>query len=75
MWAMKALPGLALDDGPAVVTVALRDEAAPPVELSAGQSCLVRLVNETGRMVRPQVLDSSGATILPRSLGKRLEAR
>ena len=70
MWAMKALPDLALDDGPVDVTIALRDASGSPVVVPAGQSCAVRLVNETGRMVRPQLLDSSGASILPRSLGK-----
>jgi 16S rRNA G966 N2-methylase RsmD len=74
LWVKKTLPGLAFDDVPVLVTLPLRDGgAASPLAVPAGRSCSVRLVNETDRAVRPQVLGGDGGTLLPRSLG-RVEA-
>jgi hypothetical protein len=52
------------DDLPVAITLPLRDAGAAPVEAPPGRSLAVRLVNETGRAVRPQLLDGAGASQL-----------
>ncbi len=64
LWIKQGLPAMALEDGHGTVTLPLRVDADAPLTASAGLPLAVRLRNETGRAVRPRLLDGSGTNVL-----------
>jgi hypothetical protein len=60
MLVKKALPGLAADRAPTVAVIPLQDPAAAPVELPRDRPCILRLRNEAGRPLRPELRHESG---------------
>lgn len=64
LWSKKTLPGLALEDEASTVTIRLGVDAGAPVAASAGVPLAVRLLNETGRPIRPHLRDHLGADVL-----------
>jgi 16S rRNA G966 N2-methylase RsmD len=70
LWIKQGLPGMTFDDGREAVDLRLQVEADPPVTVSASLPLAVRLLNETGRAVRPRLLDGSGSDVLWLRLGQ-----
>ena len=55
---------MALEDGHGTVTLPLRVDEGAPVAVTAGQPLALHLRNETGRPVRPRLMNGSGTNVL-----------
>jgi hypothetical protein len=78
VWVKKALAGMTLDEGPVFTTLSLRESADLQLAAApAGRPCILGLVNETGRSVRAQLVDVSGAKVqwLPIDIDAGAEAQ
>jgi 16S rRNA G966 N2-methylase RsmD len=64
LWAKQSLPELAFDEDSQAVTLELHAEQRPAPEFPAGRPLALRLLNKTGRQVRPRLMDAAGKDVL-----------
>jgi methylase of polypeptide subunit release factors len=63
LWVKKNLPGLLFDTEPFALRVVLRD-GSPTLRIAPRErSSAVSLVNDTGRQVKPKLVDKTGASL------------